>query len=195
MRGMPKLNRSACEAITELIFVQDNPVQADFTIVLGMSLWRNPLEAAIRLFHAGKAGRLVFTGGYNGQIGRPEADAMAEEAVARGIPAQMVMCENRARNTRENVELSWNMIKAQQTPVSAVNIIAIHYHAPRAVRTARAALPDTVRLGHASYPSAYFSPVDWHACERGRQDVFSELAKLHAYHPEAVPAGLRGLLS
>ena len=51
------------ELVTRLLFLPDNPVAADATLVLGMSLWQSPLKAAVRLFRGGSAGTLVFSGG------------------------------------------------------------------------------------------------------------------------------------
>jgi uncharacterized SAM-binding protein YcdF (DUF218 family) len=192
---MRRLDRSACAAITELMFVRDNPVRADYTIVLGISLWRSPLEAALRLFREGNAGTLVFTGGHNSKIGGSEAEFMLEEALARGVPPNMALCENRARHTRENLEFSWNMIAAKQANVHAVNIIGIHHHMPRVLLTARSVLPGMVLVGHVGYASIHFSPADWHASARGQRDVLNELTKLHSYYPEAVPCRLLGYSS
>lgn len=190
---MPPLDASVREMITALLFKGGHPLRADATIVLGMTLWQNPLDAALRLAAKGLAGRLVFTGGHNPQIGRPEGEVMAEAAIARGIAPERVLCEDRARHTGENLAFSWALLRAQPEPVRAVNIVGISYHMARALLTARTVIPADVALGYQGYASVHFGPGDWHINERGRRDVLGEVAKLGRYFPEAVPSELREL--
>ena len=95
------------ELVTRLLFLPDNPVAADATLVLGMSLWQSPLKAAVRLFRGGSAGTLVFSGGYNDRIGRTEAEVMAEAAIAQGVPPDLILSGiNRGANLAEDVTYS-----------------------------------------------------------------------------------------
>ncbi|MFM7086263.1 MAG: YdcF family protein [Cyanobium sp.] len=193
--GMSGFGTSAHEALTELVFLPDNPVQADYTVVCGMSLWERPVSVACDLYRRGIAGKLIFTGGYNHRIRGTEAEAMTAKALASGIPPGEVFCEDRAAHTRENLEFSWSIMKTAHASVSAINLIGINYHVKRALLTARAVLPHGIRIGHASYPSLYFDRDSWHATERGRRDVLNELSKLQAYFPEAMPQELSGAFS
>jgi uncharacterized SAM-binding protein YcdF (DUF218 family) len=179
--------------ITQLVFRQEAPLRADCTIVLGMTLWQNPLEAALQLYREQAAGRLVFTGGYNPRIGRSEGEVMAEAAIARGIPPDMVLSEPRARHTGENFAFSWAIIAALPETVRSVNVVGISYHVARALITARTVIPNSVALGYRSYPSIHFGADDWHLTARGRRDVLGEVAKLSRYFPEAIPPELRGV--
>jgi uncharacterized SAM-binding protein YcdF (DUF218 family) len=190
---MLPLDAGVRAAITELVFRQGAPLRADYTIVLGMTLWQNPLAAALRLYEAQSAGRLLFTGGYNPRIGRAEGEVMAEAAIAQGVPPEMALCEPRARHTGENLALSWAIIAALPAEVRAVNLVGISYHGARALFTARSVIPDSVALGYQSYPSIHFGPDDWHLTARGRRDVLGEVAKLGRYFPDALPPELRGL--
>jgi uncharacterized SAM-binding protein YcdF (DUF218 family) len=190
---MLPLDAGVRAAITELIFREAPPLRADCTIVLGMTLWQNPLEAALELHREQTAGVLVFTGGHNPRIGRPEGEVMAEAALARGIPAEMVLSEPRARHTGENFAFSWALIAALPQTVRSVNVVGISYHVARALLTARTVIPNSVALGYKSYPSIHFGADDWHLTARGRRDVLGEVAKLERYFPDALPPELRGL--
>ena len=180
------MDRTAVEAITRLIFVPDRPVKADFTIVLGMSLWQRPVACACGLYRQGLTGKLIFTGGHNDRLQGTEGEAMLAGALAAGIAPADAICENRATHTRENMELSWRLMQAAQADVRAVNLIAIHHHLPRALLSARAVLPGHVRLGHVSYPSIHFDSGNWHDSARGRKDVLAEFEKLKNYFPDAI---------
>ncbi len=182
------------ELVTRLLFLPDNPVAADATLVLGMSLWQSPLKAAVRLFRGGSAGTLVFSGGYNDRIGRTEAEVMAEAAIAQGVPPDLILSENRARHTGENVQFGWDLIRRTISGALSVNIVAIAYHMPRALMTARAVMGPEVTLGTLGYDSVHFDADTWHLSERGRRDVLNEAAKLALYFPDAIPAALQGRL-
>lgn len=182
------------DLLTRLMFVPDHPVAADATIVLGMSLWQNPVAAALGLMRKGCAGTLVFTGGPNPRIGRAEAEVMAEAAIAQGAPRDKILSEPCARHTGENLQYSWDLIQRNLPQVQAVNIVAIAYHIPRALMTARAVLGPKVALGHFGYGSVHFNADTWHRSDRGRRDVLTEAAKLARYFPDAIPFALRGPL-
>jgi len=183
------------DLVTRLMFLPDNPVRAHATLVLGISLWQNPLEAALRLFHSGRAGKLVFSGGHNERIGRAEAEVMAEAAIARGVPPDMILSESRARHTRENVEFGWDLIRRNFSGMLSVNIVAIAYHIPRALMTARTVIGSEASLGHMGYGSIHFDADTWHRSERGQSDVLNEAAKLARYFPDAIPSALQGRLN
>lgn len=192
MRVGMDLKPDCVEAMNRFLFLPDDPIRADVTIVLGMSLWQRPLDAALALYQNGHAGKLLFTGGHNDRIGGAEGSLMLSQALARGVDPAMACCENRATHTRENIAFSWNMIRAWKTPVAAINVVGIHYHIRRALLTARDILPGHLRIGHASYPSLHFTPGNWHLRARGRRDVLAEMGKLATYFPHDIPATLQG---
>jgi uncharacterized SAM-binding protein YcdF (DUF218 family) len=53
------------------------------------------VEGGVRAFHERRADKMVMTGAY-------EAGAMREHAVARGVPREAILLEERATTTREN---------------------------------------------------------------------------------------------
>lgn len=68
---------------------------------------------AIRLQKAGMVKRLLFTGGNANLIPNAfsESDWISQEIKKYGIPDSVVIIENRARNTLENAQLSFELIK------------------------------------------------------------------------------------
>jgi uncharacterized SAM-binding protein YcdF (DUF218 family) len=175
--------------ISDFIFMPDDLFSADFAIVFGMSAWRSPLQRSVELYRAGLAGKLLFTGGFNPRIGCPEAIAMAEAAAALGVPSADILVEPDATNTTENVTNSYNCVASAIgiENVGSILLVAIHFHMRRAKMTAARTFPKRIRIGCASYPSAYYSCANWHLSERGRSDVLSEASKIEKYLDHRVP--------
>lgn len=122
---------------------------ADAIVVLGgtmqgarppMRLYSN-LEAtadrvwyAARLFRAGKAPRILLTGGNLpwGGIEQPEADGMAELLEDLGIPKTALLLEGRSRTTEQNRDYSLPIL--HRLGVKRILLVTSALHMPRALR-------------------------------------------------------------
>jgi len=87
--------------------------QADCIIVLGSHDTR-VAERGAEVFLAGWAPLLVFSGHLgaltSGMWSQPEAEVFADVAVARGVPRERILIENRSTNTGENVDFSRRLL-------------------------------------------------------------------------------------
>ena len=186
-----QMNQFDTGALGRCFFPPDRAGMPDVVIVFGMSAPHRPVERAASLFHAGRVPLLLFSGGYNPRLGRPEAHAMADLALAQGIPAQAILIEDRARNTQENIEFSHHLLEQRFGPAGphGVMLLTIHYHLRRACLAARSRLPAEIDLCWTCYPSHYYTADNWFAVERGRHDVMSELRKIESYY-DLAPADL-----
>ncbi|MFH6974040.1 YdcF family protein [Neisseria sp. 23W00296] len=119
---------------------------ADAAVVLGNAVNRrgrpNPclrsrVEAGVALYHAGKARRLIMSGGTDGD-GSNEAEAMRDMAAAAGVPRRDIAVENRSESTYENIAFSREMLGADKR----VAIVSDAFHLPRAQWLARRHWPD-----------------------------------------------------
>lgn len=164
-------------------FVADDIFPADVAIAFGMTAWHRPVARAVELYQAGLARKLVFTGGFNAKIGAVEAEEMARQAGALGIPAADMIIEVESINTAENVINSRRLIETfiGLRNVRSILLVAIHFHMRRVKAIAERTFPHGMRIGTASYPSIHYSSADWLRSERGRTDVASEERKLQAY--------------
>jgi len=77
---------------------------------------------AARIFHAGKAKRLILSGGRLGWQGErlAEAQAMGRLLADLGVPAAALVLEERSRSTRENALYSAELIRALGRPFDRV---------------------------------------------------------------------------
>ena len=173
------------------VFVSDRVFPSEVAIVFGMTTWRRPVARAVELYRAGLAKRLLFTGGFNERIGATEASEMAHEAVLSGVPAADILIEDRAANTSENLAMARDCIEGSLglQSITAVLLVAIHYHMRRVLMTAERTLPPGIALGTAAYPSIHYTDQDWHLSARGRRDVASEIEKIRLYLDPAWAGG------
>lgn len=93
----------------------NQPLQkADCIFVLGSHDTR-VADRAINLYQEGFAPYIIFSGGY-GNLTRdifhqPEAEIFANMAIAKGIPKEKIIIENRSTNTGENVQFTKQLLK------------------------------------------------------------------------------------
>lgn len=94
---------------------------------------------AARLYHAGKAPRLILSGGSQPWLGerRDEANAMREFLVDLGVPREAILIESRSRNTRENAVYTHELMR--ESGIERVFLVTSALHMPRALGTFRAA--------------------------------------------------------
>jgi uncharacterized SAM-binding protein YcdF (DUF218 family) len=99
---------------------------------------------AARIFHAGKAARVVVSGGFMPWAGerRTEADAMLHFLADLGVPPDAILPEGRSRNTRENALYTAEILSAEG--IGRVLLVTSALHMPRALATFRAAGVDAI---------------------------------------------------
>ena len=134
------------------LFVRDDPQQADIGLVFGncdpeLSLQRARQAAA--LYHQGFVPRLVLSGGASATAdGTPEAERMAREIFALGVPQAAVLLEVRSRNTYENVVNSLALLRdAGLLPeIATVLLVSCPWHMQRVRLLARHVFPSSIHF-------------------------------------------------
>lgn len=189
-------NNQLIALLTEYFFFHQPTVHADYTIVLGMNLWQKPASTAVELYQQGMSGKLILCGGLNSKIGRPEAAAMHEFTLAKGIPPADLLVDAASLNTYENISNALDLLRssAYNTDDITLNIISIHFHARRALLTTEQLFSNAKQMNAVTYPSIHYQASDWYESETGINNVFSELNKLIEYFPEKIPAAILDLL-
>ncbi|CRI68012.1 conserved hypothetical protein [Thiocapsa sp. KS1] len=131
---------------------------ADAVVVLGGGIrggppdWPDPdlgrasdrVWHAARIHHAGKAARVIVSGGSMPWAGerRSEADAMLRFLADLGVPSDAILLEGRSRNTRENALYTAEILSAQG--IDRILLVTSALHMPRALATFRAVGIDAV---------------------------------------------------
>lgn len=89
---------------------------------------------AARLFHAGKAERILCTGGvpYDSPSGpRNEAMDMKDVLIDMGVPETAIELEQESRNTNENAIYSARLLREEK--IDSILLVTSAFHMPRAM--------------------------------------------------------------
>jgi uncharacterized SAM-binding protein YcdF (DUF218 family) len=168
------------DAITEFLFLRDEPQSVDICLVLG-SRYAETMDPAIDLWRRGLTPRILITGHGPNENQRKEADLFHAYALAQGVPPDVLMIEREARHTRDNFELAALLIE-DWSSISRVAIVGKPYHMRRAKMTAERFWP--AEIDYVMLPSNLpqdLKPDDWHTGEWGRARVLDEIRRIGEY--------------
>ncbi len=126
-------------AISDFIFLEDKPEQADIILVLGGSK-PQLMEKACDLYLEGFSPLLLPSGGKNEVIMNYETewDMFYEIAKVRNVPGEAILKENKARNTFENARFSKEVVNSNNLKIKKAIIVCKAFHARRALLTYQA---------------------------------------------------------
>lgn len=138
-------------------------------VVLGAAVWKDGpspllarrLDIAVRLFHSGRAARVLVSGD-NREVSGRETDTMTRYLVERGVPPEAVEADPHGYRTWDTC------VRARDNHgVRAALIVTQSFHLPRAVALARAVGIDAVGVGDPSLDARTRSTVLGYAREVG----------------------------
>ena len=180
-------------AVTDFIFVEDEPQKSDVILIPGASHPEHALKAA-EMYHQGMAEYLLPSGRYSVKLGHfkgvPEAfrqdypdDYETEWAYLRtvlmkaGVPERAILREDQATYTWENAQYSRKVCDSMGLEVKRAILCCRAFHARRALMYYHAAFPDAnILVCPASVPGE--SRDDWFTNEKGRRRVMGEVSRL-----------------
>ena len=170
-------------AITEFLFLRDEPGPVDFAFVLG-SPTVSSMAPAIDLYRRRLAPKIVISGRgpIPGQV--PEAEVYRDHAIECGVPAADIIVETQAANTKENFTFSRPVIEQcfGWDRVRAVAVSAKPFHMRRALMTARRHWPEHIELLMLPSNHPEDAPADsWWQTEHGRSYILAELRAIGTY--------------
>lgn len=179
---MKKLSDEFLKAVGEYMLVETPLARADVCIVFGGRHADELAEHAADLYHKGHFSLVVVTGGVKTAKGLMEAHQMRDVLLARGVPEDIILVEDRATNTGENVVYSMKLLddkKGLGNIGSVLGIGQIH-GSRRFIMTLEKHWPEVTKMF--STPNYYpVSRRDWHADEKFREDVLREFNKVAPY--------------
>ena len=114
------------DARIDCLLVLGTPTEIDGTLTLPQR-WR--VEEAVREYHAGRAPRVLFSGGMTSR-NYVEAETMGQYAENLGVPASAILEDKAAKTTQENIRNSQAILFAHGW--RRVEVISSPEHLPRA---------------------------------------------------------------
>ncbi len=170
-------------AVTELVFLREEPAEADVIFIPGSS-HAEPVRLAAALWRRGCAPRLLPSGRFAAGAERfrlPEWETecawMCELLAAEGVPAAALMREEQARCTWDNARLSREVCDAAGLEVRRALLCCRPFHARRAKLYYQWAFPEA-EIRCVPCREEGVNAEDWHRTEAGRRRVLGELRRL-----------------
>ena len=111
--------------------------EPSYVIVLGCGIWpdgrptlslTNRLDRALAYYREYPGITLIVSGGKGPNEPFPEAQAMKDYLVARGVPDNQVIEENRSTSTRENFEFSRQIMEERQADSYKIVFVTNDFH-------------------------------------------------------------------
>lgn len=144
---------------------------------------------AIRLYDAGWADTLVFSGAARDESGPSNAEAMKKHALAEGVPERAIVTEEFSRTTAENAKNTSQFIVEQD--IKKVVLVTSAYHQRRASLEFGARLGEGVKiLNHPVATDKHWPGFWWWTTTRGWWLATGELVKILAFYSGQDTLGL-----
>ncbi len=110
------------------------------------------LKQAVDLYKAGYAPSLILSSGY--VFSFKEAEVMRALAIDQGVPADRILLEEQATNTRENVTFTNNILRERQW--KRILLVSSPYHMRRATMVWHQAAPDVTVIPTPPFSSQFY---------------------------------------
>jgi uncharacterized SAM-binding protein YcdF (DUF218 family) len=178
--------------ITDFIFINDTPREADIIFIPGGS-YPEPAEKAAQLFCERCAPWVLPSGKYGITLGRfagvkskaeiysgvysTECDFYTDVLIKNDVPLAAVLKECDATFTRENADFSRALTDRKGLAIRRAILCCKNWHARRALMYYQMAFPDTEFYVAATEKTGGINRDNWFLTEKDTAQVLSELAK------------------
>ncbi|SDZ41210.1 DUF218 domain-containing protein [Evansella caseinilytica] len=182
------------EQMTALLFenIGDDQQTGDCIFVPGSSkAEKSRLPKALELYQAGRAGKLLFSGGVVwGNNPLPEARRLKNKALKAGIAERDILIEDRSRHTKENVLASMLVLDRafQLHQLKRILVVTTPYHMRRMYLTLKTYMPHWLDYSLCPAGDGFINADNWFLHEAARAQVESEANKLVSYVKEGMLA-------
>lgn len=140
-------------------------------------------EEAIRLYKAGWAERIIFSGAAADTSGPSNAEVMKRQAIAAGVPESAVEVESLSQTTKQNAEQVRELLSAGGTQTAdRVILVTSPYHQRRASLEFKVLTGDGTTIVNRPTPNDPDWSVLWWLTPRGWWLAGGELAKIGAFY-------------
>jgi len=179
------------KAISDFIFIQDEPVKADAIMTLGGSSPEIP-ETAAQLWKKGFA-PIVLTGGkysittgkfkgpsakreiYSGEY-ETECDFYMDVLLRNGVPKEAVYCERESTYTKENAVFARKLTQENHLEIKKALLVCKAFHARRSLMYYQSAFPD-MKFYVITFDAYGISKDNWYKTQAGAERVLGELRR------------------
>lgn len=171
------------DCISDFIFVEDSISKSDIILVPGGSQ-PQLMEKAAELYHMGMAPYILPSGGFNSAIPEhlTEWDFLRGIALDRGIQDDVILKEDRAKNTFENARFSLGVIQGKGLHIKTAILVCKGFHSRRALLTYQTIFPKGVRFCVAGVrDDSEIEKNNWFLQKEKVSIVMGEVMKIGSY--------------
>ena len=177
------------EHITQTVFVtSDLHPAADLLFIFGTStIDSDALESVARDCQQEHFPKVIVTG-LSGRLysetGKPVAHIMRDELIARGVPSEVILVQDRSTNTLEDVAFSLDVLEKHSISPESIAFLCKAHHSGRCLRTLRKFFPSQTLLPVtyiAAYDGIKIAEEDWYQHEVSRGRVYGEYLRIIEY--------------
>ncbi|MFD3157322.1 YdcF family protein [Haloimpatiens sp. FM7330] len=176
------------DCISRFIFTETNIKKSDVILIPGASQ-SQLMERAVELYNRGVAQYILPSGGINHKLPhyKSEWDYLKTIGIQLGVPEKAILKEDKAQNTFENAQFSWNILQTLDIQVKDVILVCKSYHSRRALLTYKSVFPININF--------YVSPVidkrgiskdNWFLNEDSISIVMNEVVKIGKYFEDKI---------
>jgi uncharacterized SAM-binding protein YcdF (DUF218 family) len=168
--------------ITNYLFLRATPQVTDLALVFGTSQ-PEVIQRTWDLYRRGLVPKILVSGGVACPGGKNEAQTIKDGLVSLGVPEEVIITEEKATNTLENVLFSKKILEADGSLAKIKKITAVvkNFHSRRVLMTLKRHFPSGIKFFPAVYDAYNFSRDTWPDSEAGREKVLSEWHKIPKY--------------
>ncbi|WP_010650241.1 YdcF family protein [Oceanobacillus massiliensis] len=178
--------------MTELLYgsTEDDHKMGDCIFVPGSSkavIYRLP--KAIQLYHAGRAKKLLFSGGvvWDG-ANMCEAELLREKAIEQGVPDKAIFVEDVSLHTKENVLASLLVLDRGLGlhNIERIIVVTTNIHMRRMHLSLKTYMPPWIEYSLCAVNDMYTREDNWFQTSYGRKRVETESRKIIAYVEQGI---------
>lgn len=173
--------------MTNLLFkgIKDTNETGDCIFVAGSShAVKFRLPKAVELYKAGRAGKILFSGGVKWEQNQfTEAIMLKNEALKLGIPEQDILIEDLSLHTKENVLASLLVLDRAfyLHNIKRLLVVTSHFHMRRLHLTLKTYMPSWIQFTLCPVKDQLTNADNWFLTDIGRKRVETETKKLINY--------------
>lgn len=182
------LSPEEIKRITQTVFVASESQPAELLFIYGTSSIDSEILDAVacdylqgrfpKILVTGLSGRLYY------ETGRPLAFIMRDELIARGVPSDVILIQDRSTNTLEDVAFSLDVLDQHNISPESIAFLCKAHHSGRCLRTLRKFFPSHTLLPVtyvAAYDGVKISEEDWYQHKVSRGRVYGEYLRIIKY--------------
>lgn len=172
---------STVQAITDFIFVEDQPQKVDLIIIPGTSDCQLADKAA-ELYRQGWTGKVLCTGGFNDKLNMIESEWAANILREDGMPSADILQESSSTNTKENAVNALALLEQGSWEFGRIILVSKPYHARRLLMVFRKVFLGSSLLVIPVEDDRQINRDNWHADPEKAAKVMEEVGKISEYY-------------